>query len=356
MADHRPGLPSLNEARAERKRQLATGRAKVAGFPPHLVLWAFVILGTAGVLYYRNSQTELERDRNALMAKQRAVAALLGPKLFPIRDKVESAAKELSGDYPGDFVAPGQDLERLAETPSVYLRLRQEDASDVEKLRKAATASLRDGFTSCLYRDPHAAVPASGTTCRLSADCQPGELCTEYNVCQRPTQPFNMRLVYRALHVLSSKWTDEVHQARNELAIDAYDGGLESVTRVDVPAAIEVFQRSKLVTVVVDEPPKEGLPAAIEGADESDAERVQRSQHMARVGIWDVKSGQLLLRLRTEAAGQLHDVGRRASQDPAALAARQRQANGCAVALAVKDKIASAAAPRPVPDEAGSAP
>ena len=95
---------------------------------------------------------------------------------------------------------------------------------------------------------------------------------------------------------------------------------------------------------------------AIEGADESDAERVQRSQHMARVGIWDLKSGQLLLRLRTEAAGQLHDVGRRASQDPASLAARQRQANGCAVALAVKEKISSASAPRPVPEEAGSAP
>ncbi len=343
MADHRPGLPSLNEARAERKRQIATGRAKVGGFPPHLVLWALVILGTAGVLYYRKSQSDLEQARNALMAKQRAVAALLGPKLLPIRDKVESAAKELSAEpYPGDFVSPGQDLERLAETPSIYLRLRIEEASDVEKLRKAAAESLRDGFTSCLYRDPRAAAPAVGATCRLSADCQAGELCTEFNVCQRPTQPFNMRLLYRALHVLSSKWTDEVHQARNELAIDAYDGGLESVTRVDVPAAIEVFQRAKLVTVVLDEAPKGGLPPAT-ATDETEPERLQRTEHMARVGIWDLKSGQLLLRVRTEAAGQLHDVGRPASQEPAAVAARQRQANSCGLALSVKQKIAASA-------------
>ncbi len=354
MADHRPGLPSLNEARAERKRQIATGRAKVGGFPPHLVLWALVILGTAGVLYYRKSQSELEQARNALMAKQRAVAALLGPKLLPIRDKVESAAKELSAEpFPGDFVAPGQDLEKLAETPSIYLRLRIEEASDVDKLRKAAADSLRDGFTSCLYRDPRAAAPAAGATCRISADCQAGELCTEFNVCQRPTQPFNMRLLYRALHVLSSKWTDEVHQARNELAIDAYDGGLESVTRVDVPAAIEVFQRAKLVTLVVDEAPQGGLPPAM-ATDETEAERLQRTEHMARVGIWDLKSGQLLLRMRTEAVGQLRDVGRPASQEPAAVAARQRQANSCGLALSVKQKIAATGAQGAVPAGATS--
>lgn len=345
MADFRPGLPSLNEARAERRRQIATGRAKIPGFPPQFVLWSFVILGTLGVLYYRKSQSDLERARNALMAKQRAVAQALGPKLLPIRDKVEAAAKELAGPYPGDFVADDVQWETLAETPGVYLRLRIEEAADVEKLRKAASASLRDGFTSCMFRDPKAAAPAEGQRCRVSGDCEAGELCTEFNVCQRPVQPFNMRLVYRALHVLSSKWTDEVHQAKNELAIDAYTGGLDSVTRVDVPAAIEVFQRAKIATVVLDEAPPGGLPPAVAGSEETEAERLQRTPHMARIGVWELGSGKPLLRLRTEASGALREVGERKVQDPVTIAARQRQANSCSLALAARDKINERNAP-----------
>jgi hypothetical protein len=343
MANHQPGLPSLNEARAQRRRQIVTGKAKIAGFPPQFVLWSIVILGALGILYYRKSLSDLERARNTLMSKQRAVAHALGPKLLPIRDKVEAAAKELGGPVQPDYVAEGVEWDKLAETPGVYLRLRIEDSRDVEKIRKAATDSLRDGFTSCMFRDPKAPPPSQGKTCRISADCEPGELCTEFSVCQRPVQPFNMRLVYRALHVLSNKWTDEVHQAKNELAIDAYSGGLDSVTRVDIPAAIEVFQRAKIATIVLDEAPKGGLPAAVAGVEESDAERLQRGEHMARIGIWDLQSGKQLLRMRTEASGELREVGGRTVQDPVTIAARQRQANSCSLALAARGKINAAA-------------
>ena len=161
--NHRPGLPSLNEARAERRRQLATGRARVGGLPPQFFLWGGLLLVTFFVAYYRVAQSDLEKARNELMAKQRAVAQSLGPKLLPIRDKVEAAAQELrSATYPGDFVSPNLDLEKLGETPGIYLRLRLEDTADVEQLRKAATASLRDGFTSCLFRDMKATSPQEG--------------------------------------------------------------------------------------------------------------------------------------------------------------------------------------------------
>lgn len=339
--NHRPGLPSLNEARAERRRQLATGRAKIGGLPPQFFLWGGLVLVTFFVAYYRVSQSDLEKARNALMAKQRAVATTLGPKLLPIRDKVEAAAQELAkAEYPGDFVAPGLELDKLVDTPALYLRLRMEDAGDVERLRKAATTSLRDGFTSCLFRDLRAGSPSEGTACRESNQCSPGEICTEFNVCQRPTQPFNMRLLYRALHVLSSKWTDEVHQARNELALSAYDGGLDSVTRVDIPVAIEVFQRAKIVALVLDEPPAGGLPEELPEVEETEQERLQRSQHFARVGVFDLKTGEPLLRLRTEAAGELRDLGtRRGVPAVSVQAARQRQANSCALALEVKRRV-----------------
>lgn len=344
---HQPGLPSLNQARAERRRQLATGRAKIGGLPPQFFLWSGLVLVTFMVGYYRMAQSDLEKARNALMAKQRAIATSLGPKLLPIRDRVETAAQELSvADYPGDFVSPNVNIEALTDTGGIYLRLRLDEATDVERLREAATGSLRDGFTSCLFRDMRAPAPAVGASCRESQECATGEICTEFNVCQRPAQPFNMRLVYRALHVLSSKWTDEVHQARSELAIDAYDRGLESVTRVDVPVAIDVFQRAKIFTLVLDEVPKEGIPEPLPNAEETEQERLQRSTHFARVGIWDLTNGELLLRVRAEAVGELRDVGGRgAPQGASVMAARQRQANSCALALEVKERATAAAQP-----------
>ena len=36
MANHQPGLPSLNEARAQRRRQIVTGKAKTASLPIEL--------------------------------------------------------------------------------------------------------------------------------------------------------------------------------------------------------------------------------------------------------------------------------------------------------------------------------
>lgn len=350
--DHRPGLPSLNEARAERRRHIALGRAKMSGLPPQFFLWGGLILITFFVGYYRMTQADLEKARNALMAKQRAVAQTLGPKLLPIRDEVEASAQELSASpYPGDFVSPSLDLDKLADTAGIYLRLPLEDAKAPERLRKAATTSLRDGFTSCLYRDLRAPAPTQGTPCRESNDCAVGEVCTEFNVCQRPAQPFNMRLLYRALHVLSSQWTDEVHQARSELAISAYEGGLDSVTRVDIPVAIDVFQRAKLFTLVLDEPPEGDLPESIPEVEETDQERLQRSSHFARVGVWDLETGEPLLRMRAEATGELRDVGpRRTPVGPSVTAARQRQANSCALALELRRRAArSGAAPAPEP-------
>ena len=144
-----------------------------------------------------------------------------------------------------------------------------------------------------------------------------------------------------------------MHQARNELAISAYDGGLDSVTRVDIPVAIEVFQRAKVFTLVLDEEPADGLPEAIPDADETEQERLQRSQHFARVGIWDLKTGELLLRVRSQAAGELRDVGARRG-GVAVQAARQRQANSCALALDVKRRAQTLqGAPPPAEASAG---
>ena len=195
------GLPSINQARAERRRALIYGRVVLRAMPPHFWLWVVIGVAAFGVIYWRVAQGRLEGRKSAVMAKQRAIAVALGPKIQPFREQVEGWVRELSAEFPGEFVATGVSLSELREAPGVYLRLRLENTKTPKQIRKAAQGSLLDGFTSCLFVRP-SAQPAEGVTCRLTSECQPGQLCNEWNVCGPPPRPYNMRLAYRALRCL----------------------------------------------------------------------------------------------------------------------------------------------------------
>ncbi len=342
------GLPSLNQARAERRRAITLGRVRMAAIPPQFWLWTAVALGAFSVVYWRISQGQIEARRSQVMAKQRAIAITLGPKIVPFREQVEGWVRELAADYPGDFVDPAAAADKISTSAGVYFRLRMSSTTSLKAIRSAAQASLHDGFTSCLFVHVGAPDPTRGPVCRVTADCRSGLLCNEWNVCSEPPRPYNMRLAYRALRVLSSDWTDEVHEADTELGLNAYDRDLDSVAKRDVPVAIELLSRSRYFTLVLDEDPAGGVPPDAPDAGETSDERVQREPHAARIGIWDLKTRSPLLRLKAAADGHFVPVGDRAVATPATLAAEQRQTNSCALALAARDalsKNASAQAP-----------
>ncbi len=333
-----PGLPSLNEARAERRRAFVLGKARMPGIPMHFWLWTAVALSASGIIYWRVAEGQLEAARSKVMAKQRSMAVALGPRLIPFRDKTERWVRELAAPWSAPWVAPDADLERVRTAGTIYLRLRLSTAGSARDIRKAAKDSLRDGFTSCLFVTRAKADPAA-PPCRTIGDCASGMLCSERNVCEAPEQPYNMRLVYRTLRVLSSEWTDEVHEATSELALSAYDRDLENVARRDVPVTVDLLARSKYFTLVLDEDPSGGVPAEIPDAGETPEERVQRAEHMARVGVWDLASGQPVLRLRGDAAGDFVAMGAKAALSPITVAAQHRQVNSCSLALKVRDAL-----------------
>ena len=333
------GLPSVNQAKAEQRRAVVFGRVRLSGVPPHFWLWSLTGIGLFFVVYWRIAEGHLESTKAQVMAKQRAVARTIGPSILPFRDKVERWATELAGPYPGDHVEPGAPYEQIRQSPGVYLRLRLANAKTAKDIRKAARVSLHDGFTSCMFLQKEAADPTQGPPCRTTSQCSPGKLCNEWNVCGDAPIPYNMRLAYRTLRVLSNEWTDELHATTNELAVSAYERDLDSVTRYDVRIAAEILARSKYFTLVLDEDPAEGLPKELPDAGESPEERVQRVGHPARVGIWDLTNDKQLLRLRSNAAGRFVPMGQRVIRDPAIVAAQERQVNGCQLALEVRSAL-----------------
>jgi hypothetical protein len=333
------GLPSLSQARAERRRAIVAGKVRLRALPPQFWLWTAAVVAAILVIYWKVEQGRLEGKKSAVMAKQRAVAQTLGPKILPFRDRVEGWVQELGRGFPGDLIAPDASLETLDRSSGVYLRMRVVEARDVVSIRKAATHSLHDGFTSCFYKATSVPDPTQGPPCRSSSDCSPGLLCNEWDRCAPPPEPYNLRLAYRALRVLSSSWTDELHEASSELVINAYGRDLDRVTKEDVPVAAEILARAKYFLVVLDEDPPEGVPAEVDAGTESEADRVQRVAHPARVGIWNLRSGELVARVRRHADGRLIPAGESVVTRTESVFAQQRQANGCMLALAVRSAL-----------------
>jgi len=306
-------------------------------------MWTGLGMAAFVVLYWRYAQGELIGQRNAVMARQRAVAQALGPKILPFRDRVEAWVRELAGGEAATVVSPRASLDRIAEGPGAYFRVRQRDALEGRALRAAAERSLRDGFTSCLFVRQES---KDGPPCRTPADCAAGQLCGELGVCGRPSQPFNLRLAYRALRVLQPEWAEELHRASTDLQVRAFELDLEAVTKNDVPLAIELLSRARFFTAVVDEDPPAGIPpprprpTGSSDPGETEEERLHRVAHPVRVGIWELASGELLARHRTDAAAGMVGAAGGGLLDPKIRAASQRQVNACAAALAVKELLA----------------
>jgi hypothetical protein len=335
---------------------LVYGKVRLRGqLTPRFWLWAAVILSATLVIYWKLWQGRLASQKAAVMAKQRAVAQTLEPQVVPLRDKIEKWVMELSGPEQPKRVAPEMTLDLLNSEPSIYLRLRLDNGKDTKTIRKAASVSLLDGFTSCLFVRKGEPDPSQGPECLTSADCEPGLLCNEYHVCLPPPKPYNMRLAYQALRVLTPEWSDELHEASSELEVKAFERTLERVAEDDVPIAVRMMQRAKFFTLVLDEDPKSGLPEALDD-EETEEQRAQRVVHRARVGIWNLSSGKQLLRLRATAGGRLVAVGKNVPRDPRIVAAQNRQANSCALALAVKEALTGESQLAALPPRQGEGP
>lgn len=337
------GLSSLEQSREQR------GKLQW----PSVRFWGYfgLLLAVSGIIYWKWSQGQLESLRQGLMARQRAVSVELGPRWFPMRDKIEGWTMGLAKDAGNDIV----DKEALAkldfrERAGIYLRMRVQDATSPQAIRMHAKESLRDAFTACVMRvsNPN---PLAGKECKKTHECPPGEFCNEADHCSRPAQPFNLRVAYRTMHVLSEEWVREVQDAGTELRLRVLLGSFEDTVRDDIPLAAEFLTRAQYFLLVLDEVPPDA-PPTVKGEGAPAVEELQAMPHMARVAVWSLADGKTLLRVRSEASGQL--LGADPDVGAEVMAARQRQANSCALALAVRQAMGDPTTPTMAPGIEGA--
>src|SRR5262249_12957187 len=92
--------------------------------------------------------------------------------------------------------------------------------------------------------------------------------------------------------------------------------------------AAAVLTSAQYYVLVLDEDPPGPSPATLEA--------VTSQTHQARVAVWRFSDGKLILRVKREASGQLLGA---TPVDADVMGARQRQANSCALALAVREAM-----------------
>ncbi len=342
------GMVAIEQSRAERHK-LTRPPLRVAG-------WFLMTTAVALVLFIRHTSNELERKRQALMARQRAVEAELGPRWYPIRDGLVRWTRELATGPDVDLVDPDLASFPFRDMPGLYLRLRADQATSPEGVRLAAGKSLRDGFTACLMRTP-TENPLGGAECAKSIECATGQLCNEFNRCAKPGQPFNVRLAYKALFALTPEWVREVQDASSDLRLRGLEMSFDEANRLEFPVAIDLLTRAKFALLVVDERPAPAsvpapqvaplasasagpAPSATPSQDDLDA--VAGKTFPSRVGVVRISDGKVLLRLRRDVQGEL--MGAAPVGDVAVAAARARNAQSCALALEVRRALGDTAA------------
>lgn len=341
------GLVALNEARQQRRRAISFGRVRVREAATGFWLATFAGLAIFSFAYYRYTLVELEAKRSEVLARQRAVATALGTSGFELRDRIEQWVMALADGKLPEGVSAKVDLDDLARGPSIYLRLPEAEAHSAEGIRKAARSSLRDGFTSCLFLGS-APDLEGGKSCTAMAQCGPGEVCSDWNVCEAPRHPYNMRLLYDGLRVLTPEWLQSLEATTNEMQVRALDLDLQSVGKHEAVAAAEMVRRSRYFVAVLDEAAPDGSASSeppLEG--ESSSDRLQAVDHWVRVGVWDLERASLLEVLRLEAAARFLSVGSGREGDARSRRAQQRQANNCAVATQLREALAPPAPGEP---------
>lgn len=307
------GLAAIAGAREDR----AHGRVRwttQAGF-----LCVAAVVGGL-IAHWVVSDRELASEKQALLAKQRAVAATLGSEWYPLRDKLEGDLLAGAGQYAGDKIDPAARRRELRSRPGLYLRMRLADVKDVASIRGAAAESKKDGFAACLLREPNER--------GIRGEIDGGAFAE---------QPWNLGQAYAATRILGDEWVRDVKDADNELRLRAFQEQYDKAVREEIPLAIDVVKRAEFLLFVLDEDVPEATGFTDGGPLTEEA--LQLVDHPARVHLVELPSGKEILRLRRSGSARVIPAGERVISDQETREAMQRQANNCALAGLVEQEL-----------------
>ncbi len=298
--------------RASRDPRYATSNlVAIARFAGLLAMVA--VIGEVVVLR-RHDQRDFEAARAALLDKVHAASAPLTPEDRGAVARVESWLMRSSGEYEGDLIAdelrPKGALAAVLARPSLYIHGTLSQLSRPAGIAEAAISSLKDPFVVCLVEPPASRAESALLAKVRDAYSKDAE--------QHATQVRRFRDAQAGLPFLLPAWAEKVRSARTPGELDPLREEFEKAPIEGATRAV----KAGLLLFSMDEPGEPG------GAIELDGERA----HLVRVGLVDLASAKVLLRMQ-----------KRVDPSWISVAKRPLYASGldaCALALDVREAVA----------------
>jgi hypothetical protein len=317
------GLPAIAKAREDR----GSGRSR---WTTQAGLMALVAIVGGYVVHQIVSARELNKDRDALLSRQRAVEVTLGPEWFPLRDALEADVLAAAKDYQGDRVEDQARAGSFKTLPGLYLRMRVADARDAASVRKVAADAKKDAFAACLLREPNDR--------GIRGEIDGGAFAE---------QPWNLGQAYASTRILTPDWVNEVKSADDDLRLRIFTEQFGKASTTEIPLAIDIVKRASFFLLVLDEDTPEAAQFVDGGGITEEA--LQMVPHDARIHLFDLATKKEILRLKRSGDARVIPAGERVVTDGETRDAMQRQANNCALARRVDEALKPAPTASAVP-------
>lgn len=235
------------------------------------------------VLTKQRADRETEMLRAQLIERWQRARQPLSPSELGLSQRLPAWLKLEVQHYPGDLVterARAPQLKRLLSEPTAYVRGPLAEMGHGRGLERSARDSVKDAFVLCLL-DPPGERSEKALLSRAKSAYAAGE-----RMQQATEHVTRLGDAFLGLPFLGATWREQVVQAKHHLELERLG---QSFERAPLAAARQAL-KSRLLLFVIDEP---GAPSA---ATELDGEK----PHAVRVGLRDLVTGQLLLRLRRQ--------------------------------------------------------
>ncbi|MEO0322195.1 MAG: hypothetical protein AAF447_04515 [Myxococcota bacterium] len=195
----------------------------------------------------RSQQAEL---RGTIEARWRANALPVGARVQAFRGRIEGWIRSVGEGAPDPWADPRLNLAGLHGAQGVYLRIHADDARDPERIARAAIGMGPDAITRCLGLAP---VALGG--------------------------------LYQRIDLFDESWLEGVYEADTPLRLRVFEDELDRRLARDVPLVMDMAQSDYFLL-------------AVQHGD-------NRREHPVDVYLWDLRSGEALLRTRTRSRGVL---------------------------------------------------
>jgi hypothetical protein len=261
-----------------------------AGYLPR-VPWRLIALGALSLTtvaggYWLSQQRKAEALRAQIVQVHEQELAEPRRRYLELRKKLEDFVLESASKAPDSFADKRLRLAGLRSGKGLYLRLSAKDASSRAAIEKAAVRMEADAISSCLGLEPASA-----------------------------------RGLFEKGAFLDPSWIKEARKSNSVMGLRVTDNMLANHIRADLPAVLNTLRSDWFMLVL--------------------EQGENRRDQPVDAFLWDLRSGQQLLRGRIQAAGVLFSVRVNVKDAPPGPGRPEQQleaatANDCSIASQIK--------------------